>query len=88
MSHLIEFYGEECPNCIEARKVTKKLEDKEGIKIDRIEIWHNKENMKKMEECDKGECDGVPFFVNTKTGKRLCGEVSYNEFKEWALEEK
>ena len=85
MSHLIEFYGEECPNCIEARKVTEKLEKNEGVQIERFEIWHNKENMKKMEECDQGECDGVPLFVNTKTGKKLCGEVSYDEFKEWAL---
>jgi len=30
---------------------------------------------------DKGHCGGVPFFINTETGKWICGEASYEELK-------
>ncbi|MFA6397622.1 MAG: hypothetical protein WDK96_02120 [Candidatus Paceibacterota bacterium] len=84
MSHLKEFYGEECPHCEDMQILTKKLEKEKGVKIDRLEIWHNKENLKQLEELDKGFCGGVPFLINTKTGKWICGEAPYEEIKDWA----
>ncbi len=59
---------------------------KEGFDIERIEIWHNEENNKMMEklDCEPEPCGGVPFFLNQKTKKTVCGEVPYNELKEWA----
>jgi hypothetical protein len=59
---------------------------KEGFKIKKIEIWHNKENNKLMEklDCEKEPCGGVPFFLNQKSCKTVCGEVTYKELKEWA----
>ncbi len=87
MSHLINFYGEECPHCLKMHTLVEKLETETGAKVDRLEVWHNEDNLKKLEGFDpKGECGGVPFFVNTKSNKFICGEASYDELKAWAAE--
>ncbi len=84
MSHLLEFYGEECPHCVDMHNLVEKLEKEEGIKVDALEVWHNEENAKRLEEIDKEFCGGVPFFYNTKSGKWICGEANYQELKDWA----
>ncbi len=84
MSHLLEFYGEECPHCIVMHELVERLEKEEGIKVEAIEVWHNKENEKKLLELDKDMCGGVPFFYNTKTKKFICGQTSYVTLKKWA----
>lgn len=85
MSHLLEFYGEECPHCMEMKKVVKKLEENEGLKIESLEVWHNEENLKKMEGLDQDRCGGVPYFYNTETNKWICGEAELPELTDWAL---
>lgn len=82
---LIEFYGTECIHCREMEPLIERLEKEEGLKIERLEVWHNTENLNKMRELDKGYCGGVPFFYNKKTGKWICGSTSYEKFKEWAI---
>ena len=62
-----------------------RLEKEEGVKTEKYEVWHDEANEKKMRECDKGFCGGVPFFFNEKTSKWLCGEASYEELRDWAL---
>lgn len=84
MSHLLEFYGTECPHCIDMHELVVKLEKEEGIKIDALECWHNEENAKKLEAIDKDFCGGVPFFYNEQTKKWICGEATYQELKDWA----
>lgn len=84
MSHLLEFYGEECPHCKDMHKLVVKLEKEEGIKVEALEVWHNEENEKRLLELDKDLCGGVPFFYNTKNKKFICGEASLKELKEWA----
>ncbi len=84
MSHLLEFYGEECPHCQKMKELTTRLEKEKGLTVERIEVWHSEENVKKMEELDKEPCGGVPFFANTKTGKTICGEATYEELEKWA----
>ncbi len=84
MSHLLEFYGEECPHCKDMHKLVVKLEREEGIKVEALEVWHNEENEKRLLEIDKDLCGGVPFFYNTKNKKFICGEASYKELVEWA----
>ncbi len=84
MSHLLEFYGDECPHCVKMRALTEQLEKEKNVTIDRFEVWHDEENVKKMEELDKEPCGGVPFFINTKTGKTICGEATYKELVKWA----
>jgi thiol-disulfide isomerase/thioredoxin len=78
------FYGEECPHCHTILPLVDKLIE-EGIDIEKLETWHNKENAKIFEEKDKGTCGGVPFFYNDKTGKSICGEASEEEVRAWAL---
>lgn len=85
MSHLLEFYGTECPHCVRMHKLVEKLEKEEGVKVDAIEVWNNKENEEKLLAIDKDMCGGVPFFYNTQTKEFICGEEEYAKLKEWAL---
>jgi hypothetical protein len=62
-----------------------RLEKEEGIKVESLEVWHNKENEKRLLELDKDFCGGVPFFYNLKSNKWICGEASYEELKDWAV---
>lgn len=88
MSHLLNFYGLECPHCERMHDLMKQLEETEHIMIEKLEVWHNDENLKKLNTLDpKEECGGVPYFYNTKTNKSICGEATYDELKAWALAE-
>jgi hypothetical protein len=58
----------------------------EGIKITKLETWHNSENASLFETKDKGLCGGVPFCFNDKTGKSICGEASEEEVRKCFLE--
>lgn len=80
---LLEFYGDECHFCKQMEPVIDQLK-KEGFKIEQYEVWHDEENAKKMLEYDDGACGAVPFFVNTKTGKMICGASDYDGLKAWA----
>jgi len=64
--------------------LVEKLEKATGLKVERYETWHDEANAKKLEEYDKGVCGGVPFFINTETGKTICGESTYEELLAWA----
>ncbi len=88
MSHLLEFYGTECPHCVHMHKLVEKLEKEENLKVDTFEVWHNKENEKKLLEMDQDLCGGVPFFYNTETKQFICGETDYATVKAWAKGEK
>lgn len=81
---LIDFYGQECPHCVKMNPLVDKLEKEEGIKVERVETWHNEENVKKYEQYEKGRCGGVPFFINTDTDKFICGEAGYEDLKKLA----
>ena len=82
---LLEFYGTECKFCIKMDPLVERLEKEEKIKLEKFEVWHNAKNQKLKEGFDKGFCGGVPFFLNTDTGEWICGAVSYEDFKKWAL---
>ena len=83
---LLEFYGQECPHCMKMMPLVEQIESKLGVTVEKYEVWHDKANIEKMKEYDKDLCGGVPFFINTKTGKYICGEASYEELKKWAKE--
>ena len=64
---------------------TKLMKEYPDLKIERKEIWHNKENMEFIKECDKNDqCGGIPFYYDSDTKLWLCGEVEYDELKKWA----
>ena len=80
---LLEFFGAECPHCLTVAPVVERLK-KEGFAIEQLETWHNEENARKFTEHDKGFCGGVPFFINTESGKWICGSESYEALRAWA----
>ncbi len=84
--YLLEFFGAECPHCHQMDPLVERLESEEGVKVARLEVWHNEANAKLMREYDKGYCGGVPFFFNKKTGKWICGSADYERLKKWATE--
>ena len=83
--HLLDFYGTECPHCKEMDPHIERLEKEEGLKLKKLEVWHDEKNAALWQKLDGGKCGGVPFFFNTKTKKFICGSVEYDEFKKWAL---
>lgn len=83
---LVEFYGTECHFCIQMAPIIERLEQEEKIKVQKIEVWHNQDNAEMFtRDYDQGKCGGVPFFLNRKTNKWICGAGSYDQFKSWAL---
>jgi len=83
-SDLLEFYGTECVHCNAMRPLVERMEKELGVKVQRIEVWHNEANARLMKDFDKGFCGGVPFFFNRKTNKWICGAVPYERLKAWA----
>ncbi|MBT4857397.1 thioredoxin family protein [Candidatus Uhrbacteria bacterium] len=81
---LLEFFGETCPHCVEMKPLIAKLEEELGVKVEQNEVWNNDENAQKQKEYDKGLCGGVPFFINTDSGKHICGSTDYDSLKAWA----
>ena len=84
-SHLLEFYGRECPHCQAMDPLILRLKEEEGIEIAKYEVWHSEKNAALMKETDQGQCGGVPFFYNKNSAKWMCGGATYEKFKEWAL---
>lgn len=84
--NLLFFYGADCDHCKEIEGCLERLAKEEGIKATHFEVYNNEDNAKKMEELDKMGCGGVPFLLNTKTGKAICGEATYSEVKFLAQE--
>ena len=85
-SNLFDFYGTECPHCIEMFPTIEEVEKETGRKIQKVEVWHNSENQKKFMAADKGRCGGVPFFWNSKTDKFICGATTKDKLKAWAMD--
>lgn len=77
--HVIEFYGETCPHCMSMKPVVADIEAETGETIEKLEVWNNEENLKKMESYGDligeacGGLPGVPAFVNVDTNQALCG---------------
>lgn len=77
------FYGDECSHCHTMLPIVDKL-NAEGLEIQKLETWHNNDNLMKMKAIDHGTCGGVPFFYNDSSGKTICGEASEDAVREWA----
>lgn len=80
---LIKFYGQECHFCHLMDPIDQKLESDLGVHLEKLEVWHNRENAQLLKSVDT-MCGGVPFYVNTETGRVLCGAVDYETLKVWA----
>ena len=86
IAELFYYYGSECVHCNNMQPLIQQLEKEEKVKIKKLETWHNSKNKKLLEKADKVKCGGVPFFLNTKTKKTICGSTSYAKLKDWALD--
>lgn len=62
----------------------RKARKEEGLSVEKLEVWHNEENLKMMEACDNGNCGGVPYFFNEESGKWICGGEDYEGLLAWA----
>lgn len=82
------FIGTECPHCESMRPLLAKLTFDTGLVIEERDTWKNKSDYRLMENYQEvvgdKDCDGIPFFYNTKTDGYLCGEVNYKTLKKWA----
>ena len=91
MNKLIMFWGRECPHCRNMMPYVDKLENETGIKLEKLEIWHEEKNadlMRSFRDIIEPACGGqlkTPTFLNTETKDVLCGEVEYKKLKEWAI---
>jgi hypothetical protein len=82
--HLLFFFGEGCPHCDDMDILCSKLE-KEGHVITRKQVWGNEANTRLYDNYrQEKKCNGLPLFVNTKTGVVLCGAVNLLTLKRWA----
>ena len=82
---LIMFYGTECVHCHEMFPDIEKLKQKEGVKVEKLEIWHDFKNRARYDKCNNIiKCTGVPFLYNEKTGKGFCGATDYEGLKKLA----
>lgn len=82
---LIMFTGTECTHCHEMNPLVEQLEKELKITVEKLEVWHNAENMAFLQQVDQGFCGGIPFFFNEKSGKWICGSAKYEKLKAWAL---
>ena len=64
---------------MELSKSLDRLEKTNGIRVKRIEVWHNASNLSIMMKYAEGKCSAVPFLYNRKTGKYFCGSVPPDE---------
>lgn len=69
------------------RKLSDKLlKEFPELQLERKEVWHNKENMRLVEELDKDNaCGGLPFYYDdSDPANTICGEAPYSDLKKWA----
>jgi hypothetical protein len=66
-------------------EVVAKFEKKHNVTITKLEVWHDKGNMKQLEAIPVfAQCGGVPFFYNKDNEKVVCGECTLSDLEDWA----
>ena len=89
MEKILLFYGRECPHCKVMLPLASKLAKDEKIKFEKMEVWHNEKNAKKMREYKDiiiPKCEGtlcVPAFISEDLKKAICGEDTYDRLRKW-----
>ncbi len=84
---MIYFYGQTCPHCANVEKFFEENEIEKKIKLEKKEVYYNKDNAAKLLSIAKEKCNfkeneiGVPFFWDGQ--KCIIGdEPIINYFKE------
>eukprot|EP00922_Rhytidocystis_sp_ex-Travisia-forbesii_P064408 GHVS01095715.1.p1 GENE.GHVS01095715.1~~GHVS01095715.1.p1 ORF type:complete len:130 (+),score=33.40 GHVS01095715.1:110-499(+) len=56
-----------------------------NVRVVRLEVWHNEENLKLLQRLDrKTKCGGLPHFYNSRTGQWICGATTAYNLRLWA----
>ena len=90
MAKLVMFHGRECPHCKKMMPRVEKLEKETEIRLEKLEVWHDEKNadlMRSYRQVLAPKCGGqlrVPTFLNPENSDVICGEVEFEELKEWA----
>ena len=63
--------------------MVEKLEKELGVTVEKIEVWNNDENAKRLEGIDKGLCGGVPFFFDDERKRFICGATDEATMRAW-----
>lgn len=69
------YFGLTCPYCQSLDRYLQSVDGYNKLKIDKREVWHNKENAKKMSEdikrlgLENNANIGVPFIIVNENGK-------------------
>ena len=87
-SDFVEFFGQSCIHCQRMAPIVSQVENETGVKFTKLETWNNKTNYelyKQYEPIVVHDCDlsGVPAFVNVRTGKAICGEMTASDLKQF-----
>jgi thiol-disulfide isomerase/thioredoxin len=91
MAEILMFHGRECPHCRVMMPLVDRLEAETGLTVEKLEIWHNEKNadlMRSHRDVLVPKCGGqlrTPTFFKPKANDVLCGEVTYEALKDWAL---
>jgi len=90
-NRLIWFHGRECPHCRKLAPLVDQFEAETGIRLERLEVWHDEGNAKLMRSLAAviapacGGDLGVPAFYNEATGKAICGgRIDMPKLLAWA----
>jgi thiol-disulfide isomerase/thioredoxin len=92
MKKIIMFHGRECPHCRVMHPIVDRL-IAEGCRIEKLEVWHDENNAKKMRDFSdiiraaSGGDLPVPTFLDQAGKRAICGEMSYEDLKQWINQE-
>eukprot|EP00922_Rhytidocystis_sp_ex-Travisia-forbesii_P064404 GHVS01095710.1.p1 GENE.GHVS01095710.1~~GHVS01095710.1.p1 ORF type:complete len:171 (+),score=14.10 GHVS01095710.1:46-558(+) len=87
--HLLQFYGRECPHCKSMESVVSSVSKQLDVKVVRLEVWHNRENLALLQRLDrKTKCGGLPLFYNSRSGQWVCGGTTPYNLHLWASGQK
>jgi thiol-disulfide isomerase/thioredoxin len=82
-NRLIMFYADNCEPCVVMNLMVERLEKEHAVKVDRLEVWFDKENQKLLEKY--AGLSTVPFFYNERSGEKISGETDFDTLERWAL---
>ena len=77
------FNSKNCEGCEAMNPLVEKLEQEQGLKVERLEVWYNNDNQKLLSQY--AVIAATPFFYNESTEKKILGECDYESLKSWAL---
>lgn len=81
-NRLLMFSSKNCEGCEAMNPLVKKLEQEQGLKLERLEVWRNNDNQKLLSQY--AGFSATPLFYNEATEKKISGECDYKTLKNWA----